>query len=116
MQQEIENKLRLLREKYTGSQDSQDVLDGVEKEFRQIIEEKRMVENPVFIMIMKDAECRLNEINTLLMNDETLSDLDRKILFKDKRRWTFIFERFGMKPHDDALKLLTVTLDQKMSQ
>ena len=116
MDQILQEKLRTLRAKYFGSSESLIWLDGVESALRKLIEEKEMAQHPVFIDIVKDAQKRLNDINALLMNDDTLNDSRRSALFEARKVWRFNVDRFGMKTHDDAIKLLTVSLDDGIAQ
>ncbi len=116
MPPEIEQKIRALRDKYLNNDDSQRYLDDVDAEIRRLVEEKQTAQNPVFQSIMKDAQQKINEINVLLLADVKYTDHERDLLLREKRVWRFVFDRFGLTPHDEAIKLLTVTLDQKLSQ
>lgn len=117
MTPEIKQRLTELREKYIESEDSQKWIDEVEAELQKRFEESNMKDNPVFKMIISDAQNKMNEINTLLLNDpKDISDKERKYLMMIRDVWKFNIERFGMKPQDDAIKLLTVVLDQRLAQ
>ncbi len=108
--------LALLREKYKESPDSLKWIDDAETTLRSLIEQKQMATNPAFIAIAKDAQKRLNDINALLMNDEKLPEFQRAVLFEAKKVWKFNLDRFGVAAYDDAIELLTRTLDQKLTQ
>ncbi len=82
----------------------------MELDLEKLIREKNMASNPVFIAIFDDAAKRLNEINTILMNDETLDTAARNRLFDQKKVWKFNFDRFGMTLHDNAI----ASLEEKM--
>lgn len=91
-------------------------VDNAEKELRKLIEEKQIAQNPIFQAIVLDAEKKLNDINSVLMNDQSISDVDRKTLFMQKLVWKFIFDRFGMKPHDDAIVALDIAIDSQLNR
>lgn len=116
MNEEMKQKMSSLRAKYVNSPDSQQYIDNLANEIEKLATEKDYAKNPLFEAIIKDAEKRLNEINALLMNDEELSDVQRKCLFAQKKVWIFIFERFSLVPHDNALKVLHTLVDQKLAQ
>jgi hypothetical protein len=116
MDELIQQKLSQLRQKYIGSDDSQAYVNDLEKEITNLFEEKRMAVNPIFQAIFKDAEKKLNDINLFLQNDEKLTDIDRRILFAQKNIWKFVFERFGLKLHDNAIALLKEIIDSKLAQ
>lgn len=116
MTEELKVKLAKLREKYsTGYSDGTQFVDEIESELRRLIEDKRMANNPIFVAIFNDAQRKLNEINALLLSEAT-TEKERDKFFAEKRVWKFIFDRFGMKPHDDAIKLLEETIDSRLGQ
>ncbi len=116
MSEEQKEKIQKLREKYLNSDSSQLYIDDLETELRKLIEEKEITKNPIFQAIFKDAEKKLNDINALLMNDSKLTDIERFGLFKQKEVWKFIFDRFGLEPHNNAIALLEQTIDAKLEQ
>lgn len=116
MDELLQQKLSQLRQKYVGSDDAQNYVNDLEKETIKLFDEKRMASNPIFQAIVKDAERKLNDINVLLQTDEKLTDIDRKILFAQKNIWQFVFDRFGMKLHDNAIAALKDLIDSKLAQ
>lgn len=113
---DIEPKLQELRKKYADSAESQRTIDQYETDLIKLFEEKRLVDNPIIQAIFKDAEKKLNEINALLMNDETLTQEQRIRLFSEKKVWHFMFNRFKMVPHDNAIDAMRQIIDAKLNQ
>lgn len=116
MTPEIQQKINTLRDKYINSSESQQDIDAHEKTLRDLFEEKAMAENPVFKKIAEDAQKRLEEINTLLLNDVHLNEIERSGLFKAREVWRFIFSRFGVEARDEAIRLSTLSLDRLIAQ
>lgn len=112
---EFLKKFSTLRAKYLDN-DSITWIDEAEAEIRNLFEESALSENPVFIRIAKDAQQRLGEIDFLLVENEELTDLERKSLFREKRVWAFIFERFGMRPQEMALATLNDRIDIEIAK
>ena len=108
-------KLQALRQKYQDDE-SRLYINSLEKELTKLIEESGMKEHPVFKAIAEDAAKKLNEINTLLMNDNSLDEKKRAALFHEKKVWSFNLQRFGMSTADQAIALLEKTIDEKLSQ
>lgn len=109
-------KIQALRNKYVKDNEATTYIDDIEHRLQKVIEESKIAENPIFQAILQDAEKRLNDVNTLLMTDKTLTDVQRNNLFNQKELWTWNIERFGMKAHDQALQLLEQTIDDKLNQ
>lgn len=113
---EFTQKITALREKYVDDSVSQKDIDQYETDIQKLFKESDLKNHPVFKSIFEDAEKRMNEINALLMNDKTLTDVQRSSLFSQRDIWQFIFKRFSMKTHDDALDAMKALLDSKIEQ
>lgn len=112
-QEDFQKKIATLRGIYLDDE-SVALLNQTESDITMLFEESSLRDNPVFIAIFKDAEKKLNDINALLMNDETLGESDIQKLHAQKKVWKFVFDRFSMKYNDQALALIDDMLNSKL--
>jgi hypothetical protein len=105
MNDQQQQSLASLRLKYQDG-DSRFLINEFERNLLLLIEQKGMIDHPVFKMIVQDAQKRIDEINTLLMNDRALTDMQRSNLFHEKDVWSFNLSRFGLTGVDKALTAL----------
>lgn len=115
MNSQIENKLKTLREKLRSFIDGNQFVNEIESELIKNTENKRLADNPLFKAIFTDAEKRITEINSLLLNVKVTEE-ERKYLFAQKDVWQFVFDRFDMKVYDEAIESLKSLIDSKLSQ
>lgn len=114
MQEKHQIKLEALRIKYAADFESQQYIDKLEAELRKLFEDQKLADNPLFQAIVKDAQQKLDELNALLCNDRTLTEIDRASIFRAKEIWKFVLDRFGLKSYDRAIELLEKTIDEKL--
>ena len=112
---EFKEKIDALREKYSD-EPSRAYIADLETEYAKILSETDLLTHPLFVKIAEEANTRINEINTLLMNDEELTEERRIRLYADRKAFRFIFTRFGLATRDSALKALDALVDTKLEQ
>ncbi len=114
--QDLQKKIGALKDKYVNSEESLKDIEQYESDITTLFEESKLKDHPVFIKIVEDAEKKLNELNAILLNADTLSDVERSALIKVRNVWRFIFTRFKLVPHDEAIKAMSQLLDSKLEQ
>lgn len=107
----IDEKMDILRKKFPKDID---ILNASENKLRELISKSSFTKQDIVIEIMKDAEDRINTINTLLANDEKMSQEERLKLFAEKSVWKFVFDRFGMKDVFNKIRYINFSIDQKI--
>lgn len=115
MNEAHKEKFAKLRQKYTGDFNAREI-SQMEQELTRLLEAKKMVQDPTFQAIMKDAQRRVTEINVLLMNDEKLTSEQRAALFHERTVWQFVFDRFGMTMENEAVAQLENIIDTKLNE
>ena len=92
--QELQEKLKKLREKYLDHEDQQ-TLDDIEKQLRKKILASKLRENDMVKVIIEDGLKRIDEIGYLLAQDEDLTSEQRSKLFQERKAHRFWLGRFG---------------------
>jgi len=112
---EFNEKITALREKYSDVA-SQAYIADLETEYARILKETDLLTHPLFKKIAEEAQRRIDEINTLLMNDEEMTESQRIRLYADRKAFRFIFSRFGLAARDSALQALDAHIEQTLQQ
>lgn len=107
---EILGKLGQLKSRHLGEEDISRVTDW-ERDLRRKIVQSELMQRPEIQNIVADGEAKIEEINTLLMNDETLTDQDRKDLFHLKKLHSFYLERFKPNLTNERAEKISAQLD-----
>lgn len=115
MPEEIEKKITALRTKYLDG-DSINWINQTEAEYTKLIQSRGVAESPVFKDIVADAQKKFNEISALISNDESLTDLQRKVLFEAKKMWKWNMSRFGVSAFDMNLEILNDSIDYHLKK
>lgn len=114
MNEETKLKISKLLAKYPD-QDSQDWITQLDKDYNKILDEKNLKNTPVFKDISASIQRKLDAINALILNDRTISDKRREILFEARDMWILMSKGFGIEANDEALKALDKVIDEKLT-
>lgn len=114
MEKEFQNKLNILRAKYSDQQSLEDIYQ-FELDYSRLVEEKGFLSNPLFISLSKELEKKLNEMNALLMNDENLDEKQRNKIISERKAFRHLLNTIGIEYRDNALLALEEIVDSKLS-
>lgn len=109
-----EEKLLKLKEKYQDA-DSQKIISSWERSIRQNIAQSGLKDHQVVKQIIKDAEMKIEGINSLLQYDEALTDVERKALFKERSVHQFYLARFDDKHAKKQVEELDRLISEKLN-
>lgn len=118
MPHEYETKLNQLREKLLRENyvDAEEFVSDFEAKLTKLVKMKKLATNPLFISIAEATQKRLNDINALLMNDETLTDMQRQRLFGRREELRSLSNMLNTKSEDSAIAGLLSTIDERLAQ
>ena len=105
--------LTALRAKYQGSENQADIAER-EREFLALASEREVLSSTAFKKFAETAEKKLNELNALLMNDESCWSEKGKLIAREKTIWQTMLKAFGIKATDSAFEALESWFKDKM--
>lgn len=110
---EFKRTIAVLREKYT-SKDDVKAIDDLERGMSDILEMRKLADNPVFKSISNKAKARIEEIQRTLSTDRKLDTAQRLALFHELDVYELMSAQFGLKPADQAIEFLLTAAKQRM--
>ena len=110
----IAQKIQGLREKYLDS-DSISWIDETEKAFHDLVQDKELAENPLFKKLVAHLAGRIKEINTLLLNDKQMTDVERARLFNLRDVFETVAKLLDADVYNQALETMADILDNKLT-
>lgn len=113
-QSDIKEKIKKLKEYWLDDEGSLKWIDGVEKRLRAMVIKEKLVENKAIIDIVDDAKKKISAIDVLLRTDESLSDIERKLLFREKKVFNFFLDRLDGKDLDRQFERVGQLLDTEL--
>ena len=90
----IENIKKLKEGLLDYSDEAQKEILDWEKQYKRAALVSRLSENDAVKMIIERANRNIEQINTVLLNDEDLTTEDRKVLMRDRKRWQWFLGLF----------------------
>lgn len=76
------------------SEDAQQEIIEWEKQYKRAAVMTKLGENDAVKMIIERANTSIDQINQVLLNDESLTTEDRKVLMRDRKRWKWFVGLF----------------------
>lgn len=119
MSNDIETKLKKLREKYPSDISLREI-DNDERQLRTLIAQKDFANHDVVIDFITDAKKKISDINFLLAYDDEFNQpekaLDRRSLWRERQVWQFILDRFGIDVSsiDQQIELINEEVDNQL--
>lgn len=110
-----EIKLDKLKEYYDSSEDSK-ILSDTEKRLRNLIVQSDLINHDAVIAIVNETKEKINGINIVLQFNEALTDLERKLLFRQRKVYQFFLDRLDPSAIDKKLQALDEFLDRKVEE
>ena len=113
-QSDIKEKIKKLKEYWLDDEMSLRWADGVEKRLRSLILKEKLVESKAILEIVEETHRKISAIDVLLRTDESLSDIERKLLFREKKVYTFFLDRLDGKNLDQQFERVGQLLDTEL--
>lgn len=110
---EFQEKIDRAKKTFLEEED-QKALSEIEKNIRRGIVQSELRSHPIIEQIISESQSRISAINTILQYDETLSDLERKALFKERSVHQFWVDRFVGPDVDSKMAALSAYLDERL--
>lgn len=115
MKEEIQNKIDRLKSRYLDD-DSRNFLHDIEGELQIAFEYKELASSPLFKAIHSEVEQNVKEINSILLLDRDITDIERKILIMKRDLYKFFMDKFGVEIYDEAINAYNELLEEKNLQ
>lgn len=116
MDPEIRQKIDKLKEYWFDDDYSLKWVKEVEEALRRIIVKEELSENKGLVAVLDDVKSRIKVIDTILTFDEDLTDVNRKLLFREKKVHQFYLNRFEGKDVDEQFKKVGKLLDEELEK
>lgn len=84
--------------------------------FNKLSSEHEVLSSDSFKKFAETAEKQLNELNAVLMNDESCLSEKGKIIARERNLWRAMLKAFGVEANDVALKSLKSWFEEKIKQ
>jgi len=114
MYNKLEEKINRLKSIYTLDED-QRILDATEKSLRKMIVQAKLAERDDIKMLVNDTVKRISEIESILCNDEKLTEIERASLFKEKKTIKYyIIDRLGCQKLLKDIEMAEKAIDMRL--
>lgn len=113
-EQDIRNKIAKLREYWIDDDMSLQFVKGQEKRLRDVLVKEKLVDSQAIRLIVEDTMKRISVIDKLLSNDEEMSEMERRLLFREKKVYNFFIDRLEAKDIDQQFERIGKTLDEEL--
>ncbi len=115
MPPELKEKLKALREYWFDDDMSLKWVKEVELKLRKILVLEKLAQNRGAVAIVKDAKERVRIIDMMLTLNEDLTEIERRLLFREKKVHNFYLNRFDGKPLEQQFDMVGKLLDEELS-
>ena len=113
-QSDIKDKIKKLREYWIDDEESLKFVASVEKRLRNMVLKEKLAESKAINEIVDEARGRIKAIDTLILNDEEMSEMTRRLLFRDKKVYQFFIDRLDGKDLDQQYEKVGQLLDTEL--
>lgn len=107
--EEIKKQLAHLHEVYIGADNNQE-LTRLEEELADLLTDKSILDSSPFKKFLLESERKLNELNALLMNDESILNDKGILLSKERNLWRLIQRSFSVENKDASIEMIIKTI------
>lgn len=109
----IEEKISLIKEKFKNSAaDTQQIIDGWEKEIAELKLSEEWIKNPNADKLRKALSSQKEAMENAMLNNENLSDFDRKVFFKVRNIINILL--FSLSSSEEQMKSLEKVLENEL--
>lgn len=116
MDPKTKEKLKKLRDYWFDDEYSLKFVDTVEKTLRKIMVKEKLAGNKAVQAILADVKDRIKAIDTMLIYDEEMTELERKLLMREKKVHGFYLNRFDGKNVDEQFESVGKLLDEELER
>lgn len=113
-EQEIRAKIARLREYWIDDEMSLKFVSGMEKNLRNLLVKEKLVDSQAIRLIVDDIKKRISVIDILLKSDEKMTELERQLLFREKKVYNFVMDRLEARDLDQQFDRIGKTLDDEL--
>ena len=113
-QSDIRAKIKQLREYWYDDDNSLRFVERVEKRLRNLVLKEKLVDSKAIMDIVDETRKRINAANMLLQNDEEMTELNRRLLFREKKVYQFFLDRLDGKDLDQQVEGVGKLLDEEL--
>ena len=113
-QSDIKDKIKKLREYWFDDENSLKFVVGVEKRLRALVLKEKLKDSKVITDIVEETRKRISAVNALLTNDEEMSEMNRKLLFRERKVYNFFLDRLDGKKVDQQFESVGRLLDEEL--
>jgi hypothetical protein len=87
----------------------------MEADLSRLADEKEVLSHPTFQQFAETAERKVNDLNTVLLNDETVLNEKGLRIVQERGLWRAMLQAFGVKFRDEAIETLEAVMNKKLS-
>lgn len=113
MNAQIAEKIKKLRDIYTQPEDKRRI-DDIEKGLIEKIRRGKLSDNPLIEEVIDLGRQKIKDISDLLSWDDTLTDVERKGLFREREAHTFWIKRLSGEDAMQSIALVEKAIDSKL--
>jgi len=113
-EQEIRGKIQKLREYWIDDEMSLKFVSSVEKNLRNLLVKEKLVDSQAIRSIVEDAQKRISVIDVLLKSDDKMTELERQLLFREKKVYDFFINRLEARDLDQQFDRVGQMLDEEL--
>lgn len=116
MPPEIRQKIKKLREYWFDDDYSLKWVDSVEKALRKVMVREKLSQNKAVLAILADVKDRLRVIDLMLVNDEEMTEDERRLLLREKKVHNFYLNRFDGSKVEEQFEKVGNILDEELKE
>lgn len=113
-EQEIRGKIQKLRAYWIDDEMSLKFVSSVEKNLRNLLVKEKLVDSQAIRSIVEDAQKRISVIDVLLKSDDKMTELERQLLFREKKVYDFFINRLEARDLDQQFDRVGQMLDEEL--
>lgn len=114
MDPKVKAKLAKLREYWFDDEYSLKFLEVIEKNLRKIMIKEKLASNKAVQAVLADVKDRIKAIDTMLIYDEDMTEVQRKLLMREKKVHGFYLNRFDGKNVEEQFESVGKLLDEEL--
>ena len=113
-QSDIRAKIKQLREYWYDDENSLKFVERTEKRLRNLVLKEKLTDSAAIADIVAETRNRINTANLLLQNDEEMTEMNRRLLFREKKIYQFFMDRLDGKDLDKQFEGVGKLLDEEL--
>lgn len=111
---DIRKKLEQLRKYWFDDNMSLKFVDATENRLRNLVFKEKLAESKAVMDIVEETQQRIRAVDILLTTDEEMSEMERKLLFREKKVYGFFLDRLDARKLDEQFERVGKLLDDEL--